>query len=180
MHNTELAPSTLKFQLLPKNCCSIVNELLKRSFCGQFCLLWIQVRILHGLAEILGLRVKIRIGERQLICGFCIFDCAVFCDSFRCRWRFTVLPKLEFFRRSAILLNMIGTGRNDALRRPRLDPGWNAENKAVSRGSRVGKRIPLSSRVLQGPNPFEKQRFWSIVPQKIMGKKVAQFQQMEH
>ena len=40
------ATNSLKFQLLPKNCYFIESERLKRSFCGQFHLLAIQMRVL--------------------------------------------------------------------------------------------------------------------------------------
>ena len=82
MCETELPPTVCNGS--PKNCPSTESERLKRSFFGQFYHLWIQVRILK-LLQIFGPRVGILVSA-SLICWFCIFDCAAFCDSFPGRW----------------------------------------------------------------------------------------------
>ena len=58
-----------KFQLLPRNCCSMESRLLKRSFCEQFHLLC-DTRENFRLSEILGPRVRILVSA----CRFAGFD----------------------------------------------------------------------------------------------------------
>ena len=94
MRKTELLQNSLKFPLRPKTFVPLkvnfwnAHSMGSSTFSGHQSEFWT-----FG-----NLETKSKdIGERQLIGWFCIFDCAVFCGDFYCRWTIYCLPKVRIF-----------------------------------------------------------------------------------